>query len=240
MYTKFATVPPLITRSCPHSVNPESTHHTATKSPDRKILKKCDTLATLVDDLYTTETGGIVTYSIEDTQNTQKKKNLKKIFAGKFYWIPEATYYSSNFEVENGEFVKKGTEVISGIFSTISGVAQINEVDQELVIKPIELLSVNKLEKTFVNKSARFVKPGEFLIKDRVVVQRLAYLEFLEMPEFQYLMVRPVKTYHIPRVNSFALAQNFFPTISKKYLRIKIVTRIFYKNWDDSFSWVFD
>ena len=201
-------------------------------APSNKILKNCDTLATLVDDLYTTETGGIVTYSIEDTQNTHKKKNLKKIFAGKFYWIPEATYYSSTFEVENGEFVKKGTEVISGILSTISGVAQINEVDQELVIKPIELLSVNKLEKTFVNKSARFVKPGEFLIKDRVVVQRLAYLEFLEMPEFQYLMVRPVKTYHIPRVNSFALAQNFFPTISKKYLRIKIVTRIFYKNWE--------
>ena len=197
-----------------------------------KILKSCDTLATLVDDLYTTETGGIVTYSIEETQNIQKKKNLKKIFAGKFYWIPEATYHSSKFEVENGEFIKKGTEVISGIFAKIDGLVQINELDQELVLKPIELLSINKLDKLFVNKSARFVKPGEFLIENRVVVQRLAYVEFLDASEFQYLMVRPVKTYHIPRVNSFALAQNFFPTISKKYLRIKIVTRIFYKNWE--------
>ena len=197
-----------------------------------KILKSCDTLATLVDDLYTTETGGIVTYSIEDTQNIQKKKNLKKIFAGKFYWIPEATYHSSKFEVENGEFIKKGTEIISGIFAKVDGLAQINELDQELVLKPIELLSINKLDKLFVNKSERFVKPGEFLIEDRVVVQRLSYVEFFDTSEFQYLMVRPVKTYHIPRVNSFALAQNFFPTIAKKYLRIKIVTRIFYKNWE--------
>ena len=110
-------------------------------APPNKILKNCDTLATLVDDLYTTETGGIVTYSIEETQNIQKKKNFKKIFAGKFYWIPEATYHSSKFEVENGEFVKKGTEVISGIFSKIDGLAQINELDQELIIKPVELLS---------------------------------------------------------------------------------------------------
>jgi len=200
--------------------------------PPNKILKEYETLATLVDNLYTTETGGIVTYNIEETKNSQKKKQFKKIFEGKFYWIPEATYYSSKFEVENGQFVKPSNEIISGIFAKIPGLVQIDKVVQELVIKPAELFLFSKLERLFVKKSSRFLKPGEFLIKNRIIAQRLAYLEFPEVLDLQYLMVRPVKTYLIPRVNSFALAQNFLPKRSKKYLRIKVVTRIFYKNWE--------
>ena len=200
--------------------------------PPNKLLKNCETLATLIDDSYTTESGGIVTYSIEKTQNVQKKKNLKKIFSGKFYWIPEATYYSSKFEVKNGAFVKPGVEVTANNFAKIQGLVEISELDQELTIKPVELLLINKLEKSFANKSSRFLRPGESLIEDRIIAQRLAYLEFSEIKNFQYLLIRPVKTYSIPRVKSFALAQNFFPTLSKKYLRIKVVTRIFYKNWE--------
>ena len=200
--------------------------------PPNKLLKNCETLATLVDDSYTTETGGIVTYSIEKAPNVQTKKNLKKLFSGKFYWIPEATYYSSKFEVGNGEFIKPGTELSTGVFSKIQGLTQINELEQELIIKPVELFFTNNLEKDCTSKSNRFLKPGEFLIKNRVVAQRLAYIEFSESLEPGYLIVRPVKTYSIPRVNSFALSQNFFPAISKKYLRVKVVTRIFYKNWE--------
>lgn len=200
--------------------------------PINKLLKKCETIATLIDSSYTTETGGIVTYNLEKTQSVQRKKNLKKIFSGKFYWIPEATYHSTKFEAENGEFIKPGQEVMPNNIAKIQGLAQINELDQELVLKPAELLLINKSEKSFSDQSSRFLRPGEFLVKDRVIVQRLAYLECQENYDLSYLIIRPVKTYSIPRVKSFALAQNFFPNISKEYLRIKIVTRIFYKNWE--------
>ena len=68
------------------------------------------------------------------------------MFSGKFYWIPEATHHSSKFEVKNGAFVKPGTELTPNVYSKIQGLAHINELDQELIVKPVELVCINNLK----------------------------------------------------------------------------------------------
>merc|ERR1712086_1020390 len=51
-----------------------------------------ETIATLANNSYKTETGGIVTYNLEKKFATKKRKGPGKLFSGTLYWIPEETY----------------------------------------------------------------------------------------------------------------------------------------------------
>lgn len=201
-------------------------------------LKKGDTLAILEDSLYRTEVGGIITYTIEKNQNVKRKKTLRKLFSGSFYWIPEETHQQKTAtlfkarKVKNGTYIPSGTEIFPNVFSKVGGLVYLDEMEQSVVIKPGELLNLSKLNLTNFNKSNRFVKPGEVIIPNRLIAQKLVYLEFFEIFELSYVLIRPVTTYSISKAKSFAFEHLFTPSTARNYVRLKAVKRVFYKNWE--------
>ena len=203
-----------------------------------KVVKSGETIAILKDNSYRTKTGGIITYSLERQNNIKKKKNTKEIFSGYFYWIPEEAYELKNtfsfnlLKVKNGTFIKANTEILTNIFSKGNGLLQINEFEQQLTIKTGELFNLSNLKIETFDRSNRFVKPGEYIVPGKVIAQRLTYLEFFEIFDTEYLLARPVTTYFIPRKKSFSLEHVLFSNTPQKYLRLKIVKKIFYKNWE--------
>nr|YP_010930369.1 RNA polymerase beta'' subunit [Ochrosphaera neapolitana]WKK50097.1 RNA polymerase beta'' subunit [Ochrosphaera neapolitana] len=208
-------------------------------APINKPLKIGDTMAVLIDDTYRTETGGIVTYSLKNNVSAKRKKNLRHLFSGSFYWIPEETFQqneikSFNFtKVRNGDFIKPGTEILPNIFSKTGGLLHINNVEQKVVIKPGELFKISNITIKNFAKNNRFIKPGEAIIPNRLIAQSLVYIEFFKIFEVSYMLIRPVKTYSLSKVKSFYLEHKFFPEAnSQKPIRIKIVKKFFYKNWE--------
>ncbi len=204
-----------------------------------RVLKHGETLGTLKTDAYKTKTGGFVTYDLDKPQISKKRKNVKKIFSGFLYWVPEEIYNPSNLthffpspKVKHGTFIQDGFEIGANVFSKAKGLAEVNELENEIKIKPGELYDINELDLPNFENYSRFVKPGEFIIPGKVIAQRLVYLEFLEIFGSKYLLVRPVKTYSIPREKPFLLQQDSIPENGTKCLRAKPVTRIFYRNWE--------
>lgn len=200
-----------------------------------RTLKTGDTIGKLIDNSYRTNHGGIVTYSLEKPQVTKRKKSVKNLFHGYFYWIPENTYKAMRnipFRVKNGERILPGSEILPNIFSSIGGLVQIDETDQELLVKPGELFKISEFTNKDFDHSNRFVKPGEFIIPDKIIAQRLVFLEFLEKSGHLYILARPVTIYSVPREKYLEIKQTFLPKDSKEHVRLKIVKRVFYKNWE--------
>ena len=205
--------------------------------PD-SILKSGDTIAVVDDKLYKTKVGGIITYTLEKNQNAKKKKALRKLFSGVFYWISEETHklnnslLSKNIKVQNGVFINPGTEILPNIFSKVGGLVNIDDIEQEVVIKPGELINLTKLKINNFNKTNRFVKVGESIIPNRLIAQKLVYLEFFNIFDLSYLLIRPVKTYSISKEKIFDFEQLLKPLNNKNYIRFKAIKKVFYKNWE--------
>jgi DNA-directed RNA polymerase subunit beta' len=203
----------------------------------QQILKNGDVIATLIDNQYKVETGGFVTYSLDSPKIAKKKKSVKALFSGYCYFIPEETYYTKNTLVFNtlnlktGDIVEAGSELFQNVFSKTKGYAFINEADGEICIKSGELFDITGLTLQPNERIDRFVQPGEFLLPNRVIAQKLVYVEYLELFGSNYIFIRPVTTYEIPREKTFFLKQSFFPKQSKFHLQLKVVKRVRYKNW---------
>ena len=197
-------------------------------------LKHGQTIACLKENVYKTETGGIVYYST-DYPRSKKKRSTKKIFTGFLYWVPEETHQISSDDLEtlrittNGNFVKKGVNILSNIRSKIDGFIQIDEQNSELVIKPGELYQINDNYKKQHEKINRFVKPGEVIFPD-VIVQKLSYLEFIDFHGKEYLLLRPVLTYKIPQEKGFSIKYCFFPNLNNRSSAFRTVKRVFFKD----------
>jgi len=218
--------------------NAKTIHEFKLETQPNKIIKNGETIAVLIDHSYRTKTGGIITYNLEKPHSVKKKRNTKEIFSGYFYWIPEethqvkSTFNIHSLKVKNGTFVKSKTEILPNIYTKESGLLQVDFSEHKLTIKPGELFNISDLKFDNAFKSNRFVKPGEYIIPNKIIAQRLVYLDFFTTLENQYLLVRPVTTYSIPRKKSFSLEHMFLTTPSKKYLRLKIIKKIYYKNWE--------
>lgn len=193
-------------------------------------LKNGQTLAVLKDNFFKTKTGGIITYDLESPYN-KKKQSTRKIFTGCLFWIPEETHQVSdynNLNIKNGEIISRGVEILPNIFSKLSGITQINTATKEVTIKPGELFLIDKNTKFRANK---FVHPGQPILPN-IISQRLVYLESIILNEQHYLLVRPVKSFKVPREKGFDINHLFFPAIFVKDIKIKTVKRIFFKNWE--------
>ena len=85
-----------------------------------EILKHGQTIASLQENTYKTETGGTIYYSTEYLGN-KKRRSTKKIFAGFLYWVPEETHQLTSFSIESikvkdGTFITKGTQILPNIY----------------------------------------------------------------------------------------------------------------------------
>ncbi len=206
------------------------------QNPFRLIVKENSnlvhgqTLASLTEDSYKTETGGIIYYSLTNT-NPEKKRNMKKIFMGALYWISEETHQlkldSLLFPVRSLNYINKGTEIYPGITTTVSGFVHIDEENSELVIKPGELYKLNKLDDT--SKINRFLKPGTLLFS-RIVIQQLTYLEFITFNGTSYALLRPVSVFRVPQEKGFHFNYKIFPNLNNRSIALQTVKRFFYKD----------
>lgn len=209
---------------------------TLEQQPDT-TLQKGDIIATIDETNYRTEVGGIITYSLDNISG-KKKKSLRNIFSGLIYWIPEETHSLEDSDLEwlqtfqRSRMVVSGTEVLPGIFSKVGGFVHIDELNHELVIKPGELFNVSTLEQTHISKTNRFVKPGQEIIPDRLIAQHLVYLEFFNIFDDSYLLIRPVTTYAISKEKAFNLQHLAIPAKTNRLVQIKAIKRIFFKNWE--------
>jgi DNA-directed RNA polymerase subunit beta' len=200
-----------------------------------KALHHGQTIAVLLDNSYKTKTGGILTYDLENITN--KKRRTRKIFSGLLYWIPEETHKidnSINFEtlnIRNGFLIKEGTEIVPNVFSKTSGLVEIDQTNNEIIIKPCELFSIRQKFKKSVDKINRFIKPGEEILPG-ILAQRLTYIEFTSFNDVEYVAARPVQIYKVPKGKDFSLTYSFFPNSRKNNVAFKTVKRIFFKNWE--------
>ena len=200
---------------------------------ENDFLVHGQTIASLTDTSYKTETGGIIYYSTTNFLN-KKKRNTKKIFNGTFYWLSEETHhldsnYLENFSLLHGCFVQAGSELNPDITTKISGFAQIDEENSELIIKPGELYEVKGYKNNVVEDCNRFVKPGDILFS-KIVVQKLSYLEFLQYQGISYVLLRPVKIFNVPQEKGFHLNYKFFPNVKSRSATLQTVKRFFYKD----------
>ena len=195
------------------------------------------TIALLEDNSYKTETGGTVAYNLDKKFATKKRKSTSNLFSGSLYWIPEETHYVKTpnllekLKIKNGIFVPKGTEILPKQFTKVSGILQTNFVTQEIIIKPGELVKLSEANLKLLPRINGFLKPGEKIINN-VVVQKLSFVEFIEINNLQYLLIRPVHIYRVPRKKGFFLNHAFCPTVDKSRIKIKTVKKIFLKNWE--------
>ena len=207
------------------------------KVADGEPLINGQTIGVLSEDAYKTETGGFITYNLEKNTGVKKKKNVEKIFTGYLYWVPEETHQlksplsSADLKFSSGSIVKRGTEILPNIFSKVGGLLQLDSMGQEITIKPGELFELNTTDLNGFDLTNRFVKAGEILFPN-VISKELVFAEFLEIKGSTYLLARPVQIFKIPRELGFSLNTSIFPKTSKQKIKLKIVKRIFYKNWE--------
>ena len=201
----------------------------------KEPLKSGQTIASLEENAYKTETGGILYYSISNLKNKKHRKS-KKLFTGSLYWIPEETHLLEAEELEalmpgNGKFFKKGNQSFSNIIPRISGILHVDVDSSEAVIKPGELYQLNN-ENAFIDKNNKFVDAGTLISTKtrKVLVQKLSYLEFLEFSGIEYVLIRPVIVYKIPHDKGFHLNHLFFSTNNIRAIAFRTVKRIFYKD----------
>ena len=203
---------------------------------EKEFLTNGQTIAVLKDEIYKTQTGGIICYDIDKNRYGKKRTSTKKVFSGRLYWIPEETHILNStvlnsLLVQPNTVIKPETELWPGTFSKLGGLVQLDSVTQELVLKPGELFIINDdITRSKFEKSS-FVKPGEF-ITDSILAEKLSYVETFEINGFAYLLVRPVDIFQVPREKGFLLEHQSFSSNNSESINLKTVKRIFFKNWE--------
>ncbi|MGC9504094.1 DNA-directed RNA polymerase subunit beta' [Baaleninema sp.] len=179
---------------------------TLTATPGTKV-RNGQVVAELIDSTYKTQTGGIIRYG--DIEVAKRGKGSKTGYeitkGGTLLWIPEETHEINKdislLEVEDGQYVEAGTEVVKDIYCQNSGIVEVvqkNDILREISVKPGDLhllemgsggeLSVS--EKTLVN-------PGEEIYPG-LTAERLCWVESVVTPEGPGVLVRPVEEFQVP------------------------------------------
>ncbi len=197
------------------------------------LLKHGQTFAVLKDNSYKTKTGGTIFYALDNNLG-KKRRTTKKVFTGSLYWLPEETHQLASSELQtikvpNETFVEKGTVISSNITAKTSGLFQIDDINREITIKSGELFNLKNVPKTKIEKTRRFIKPGEFLFS-KILIQKLSFLEFLTINGLDYVLIRPIQIYKVPQEKGFFTDQRYFSTSGTKNITFKTIKRIFYKD----------
>nr|YP_009315343.1 RNA polymerase beta-subunit [Yamadaella caenomyce]SCW23798.1 RNA polymerase beta-subunit [Yamadaella caenomyce] len=170
-------------------------------------------LAELISNTYITQTGGIVKYlDLPVSKNRATTDGLQEKYdilgPGYILWIPEETHEInkdiSHLLVSEGDFIEAGTELIKNTFAKNSGIIELvtkEELVLEVIIKPGDIYTIS--EKSInTSKTRGFLRPGETIVQG-VTTNKLVYWEFIATDLHNYLLIRPVIVYSIPRKNYF-------------------------------------
>ncbi|MGB3206305.1 MAG: DNA-directed RNA polymerase subunit beta'' [Crinalium sp.] len=162
-------------------------------------------VAELVDNSYRTHTGGILKYAgVEVAKRGKAKQGYEVVKGGTLLWIPEECHEVNKdislLNVEDGQYVEAGTEVVKDIFCQTGGIVEVvqkNDILREMVIKPGELHLLDDPE-AGQKMDGSLVYPGQAILPGLPEVTELRYLEYVETPEGAALLVRPVVEYQVP------------------------------------------
>ncbi|MBF2098433.1 MAG: DNA-directed RNA polymerase subunit beta' [Gloeomargaritaceae cyanobacterium C42_A2020_066] len=161
-------------------------------------------VAELLDNRYRTTTGGMLRYSdVEVAKRGRAKQGYEVTVGGTLLWIPEETHEVNKdislLQVEDGQLVEAGTEIVKDIFCQSDGlvvITQKNDILREVVIKPGQVHLVDD-PNAAQSRHESYGYPGEEVLPG-LTLKALSWLEFVDTPEGSALLVRPVVEYPVP------------------------------------------
>lgn len=202
-------------------------------TPGTKVQNN-QVVAELIDDHYRTHTGGILKFSgVEVAKRGKAKQGYEVTQGGTLLWIPEEAHEVNKdislLQIEDGQFVEAGTEVVKDIFCQSSGVVEVtqkNDILREIVIKPGDLHLVDDPE-AVIAQHATLANPGQEVLPG-LVLDSLRYLEHVETPEGHALLLRPVIEFAVPDEPSVPSQESV--NEAGRSIRLRAVQRLLYKD----------
>lgn len=205
--------------------------------PNQKIVHN-QIIATLISDVYKTNTGGIIKYL--DLPVSRKQVNLNDDYynilgSGYILWIPEETHEINKdlslLLVQNGDFVEIGTEIIKNIFANNAGILEVTHKEgiiRELTIKPGKVYPLDtEIFNCDNGKYRGFLRPGQNITSE-VTTDKLVYWEYINHYNNTMILIRPVIVYSVPyKVLSDVYTNNSFAT---DMFSLSIVRRIQFRD----------
>ncbi len=205
----------------------------ALKATPGSKVRHGDVIAELMDDTYHTETGGIVKYAGVEVEKRGKAKNgYEVIQGGTLLWIPEECHEINKdiglLRVEDGEYVEAGAEIVENMYCQSSGVVEVvqkNDILREIVIKSGEI-HLSDQEPTC--GTDQLVHPGEEIIPG-LTAEELRYVQYVETPEGNAILLRPVVEYTIPDEPDIP-SQTSINESGDVQIELRASQRLFYKD----------
>jgi DNA-directed RNA polymerase subunit beta' len=191
-------------------------------------------VAELIDDRYETRTGGLIKYAGIEISKGSRKQGYEVTKGGTLLWIAEETHEVNKdislLQVEDGQYVEAGQEVVKDIFCQSSGIIEViqkNDILREIIIKPGELCL--DADPNLLNmESGQLVTPGTEITPD-FLVEELRQAEWVETTEGLGLLLRPVQEFKIddhPAVPS----QGSINQEGGRRIELKSVQRLYFKD----------
>ncbi|MGK7872606.1 MAG: DNA-directed RNA polymerase subunit beta' [Xenococcaceae cyanobacterium] len=219
-------------------------HFLLKATPGTKVQNQ-EVVAELIDERYRTTTGGIVKYAGVEVAKGSRKQGYEVTQGGTLRWIPEETHEVNKdislLLVEDGQYVEAGTEVVRDIFCQLSGVVEViqkNDILREIAIKPGELHLVGPDVSdpvasisegvTVLPAVGELIGPGTEVLPG-VITDDLCQVEFVETPEGQALLLRPVEEYKVSQ-SPVTPSQDSINQEGGQKIQLRSVQRLFYKD----------
>ena len=165
-----------------------------------------EVIAELADDRFRTKTGGTVKFapglSIKKARSAKNGFEVSK--GGTLLWIPQETHEINKdislLMIEDGQWIEAGTEVVKDIFSQTAGivtVTQKNDILREIIVRSGTLHLVSDSKTLAKYADGKMATPGEEIAKG-LKAEAIVFVEVVETPDGQALLLRPVEEYTIP------------------------------------------
>ncbi len=201
-------------------------------TPGSKV-RHGDVIAELIDDTYHTETGGIIKYAGVEVEKRGKAKNGYEVTkGGTLLWIPEECHEINKdiglLRVEDGEYVEAGAEIVENMYCQSSGVVEViqkNDILREIVIKSGDIHLTDQKPTCGVDQ---LVNPGEEIIPG-MNAESLQYVQHVETPEGNAILLRPVVEYTIPDEPAIP-SQTSINESGDLQIELRASQRLFYKD----------
>lgn len=163
-----------------------------------------EVVAELIESDFRTQTGGLVKFAgVEVAKRGKAKQGYEVTQGGTLLWIPEESHEVNKdislLNVEDGQYVEAGTEIVKDIFCQNNGVVEVvqkNDILREIIVKPGNLHLIDSPTDVKATDGA-LVQPGEEILTG-VNATELSYVEMADTTEGPAIVVRPVVEFHIP------------------------------------------
>lgn len=191
-------------------------------------------VAELIDNRYHTPTGGVIKYAGVEVARGNRKIGYEIIQGGTILWIPEETHEVNKdislLQVEDGQYIEAGEEVVKDIFCQTAGVVEVvqkNDILREIIIKPGQLHLDLDPELVPV-ENGQLIQPGTELIEG-LIVEELCSCEWVESTEGMGLLLRPCVEFTVYDEPA-APDQGSINPEQGRSIQLRSVQRLYYKD----------